>query len=258
MSKPKNNKLVTYKIAEPIRISEDTRQVTCPGVVSDTVTKKIIGPCTKLVWLNKVKKDGPNKDKTFVSCADKDEDKQPILDDPGCGYFGWAEQEFVDGVPHIVGWREYEWYNKFKRPRSTTSSTVPDTPIQIAKRPKVSVQNGGEDSSISTTTVTSGVTHVNPNTEIETELEFIRDEYCKLENEMLKVKVERDCLKVENSELRCDLSKAMNKMPDTYSGSDKMPSGVVYAFNGENGTYAKVVTTEKVSDVMPDNYYQYN
>ncbi len=229
MSKPKNNKLVTYKIAEPIRISEDTRQVTCPGIVSDPTTKKIVGPCEKLVWLNKVKKDGPNKDKTFVSCSNVDENKEPILDDPGCGYFGWAEQEFVDGVPHIVGWREYEWYNKFKRPRSTTSSIVPDTPIQVAKRPKTNT----EDASISTTTVCSGNTHVNPHSELEAELEGTKAE-------LLKVKVERDCLLVENNELRCDLSKAMNKSPSIFSGSSIIPPGGVYAFDSSSATYSDV------------------
>lgn len=243
---------MVYKLAEPIKIGVDTKQVQCPGVFKEGNKQGV--PCEKLVWLNKVKKDGPNKDKTFVSCADKDENKEPILEDPGCGYFGWAEQEFVDGVPHIVGWREYEWYNKFKRPRSTTSSIVPDTPIQVAKRPKVNP----EDSSISTTTVTSSNTHVNPHAELEAELLDTRNELEGIKAELVKVKIERDCLLVENNELRCDVSKAINKMPDTYSGSDKMPSGVVYAFNGENGTYAKVVTTEKVSDVMPDNYYQYN
>jgi hypothetical protein len=236
MSKPKNNKLVTYKIAEPIRISEDTRQVTCPGIVSDPTTKKIIGPCEKLVWLNKVKKDGPNKDKTFVSCSNVDENKQPILDDPGCGYFGWAEQEFVDGVPHIVGWREYEWYNKFKRPRATTSSVVPDTPIQV-KRQRIDNDN---TVSTTTTTVNSSVAHVNPNMEMEKELEFIRDKYCELEGEMFKIKVERDCLLVENNELRCDLSKAMNKSPSIFSGSSIMPSGGVYAFDSSSATYSDV------------------
>lgn len=87
-------------------------QVPCPGTRFNPETRRT-ETCPMSVWINRVKKDGPNYDKMMLIC---DKEKG------GCGYFGFLA--FEKGK--FIGMEEGVW-NASKR--KAAMSTVPNTKL---------------------------------------------------------------------------------------------------------------------------------
>lgn len=105
------------------------KQVQCPGV------KQQSGQtfnCDKLVWVNEIKKDGPNKGKLFISCdkGTKDEPKE------GCGY--WGKLATWDQEMQLTGVEENDYYQGL---RKRATARVPDGPILFPGHETVNLQD---------------------------------------------------------------------------------------------------------------------
>lgn len=84
-------------------------QVECPGAMYNKETKTT-SKCTQRVWINRVKKEGPNCNKLFLSC---------FKDKGGCGYFGTIESSDAQGKPLTI--KEGKWNTSHRKHCSTTA-----------------------------------------------------------------------------------------------------------------------------------------
>jgi hypothetical protein len=110
-------------------------QTECPGAYYDKETKTT-KKCDKRVWINRVKKEGPNMNKLFMSCF-KDKD--------GCGYFATIESSDAQGKPLTI--KEGKWNSGNRKHCGTTQIPTESILSLIATQEKMSPERIAEQCS---------------------------------------------------------------------------------------------------------------